>query len=95
MPRDHLHGKAAVATTNVYKDGTVEIQNGVQDLGTGIATVLAQIGAEVARLPPHLPVPALQLVRQLNSVAVCPSGMGKRNLTQAGSPVMGTPLPLG
>jgi xanthine dehydrogenase YagR molybdenum-binding subunit len=48
---DFGRAKAAVATVNVYKDGTVEVQNGVQDLGTGIATVLAQIGAEVFGRP--------------------------------------------
>lgn len=39
--------KAAVVTCSVLRDGTVEIRNGVQDIGTGISTVLAQIGAEV------------------------------------------------
>ncbi len=39
--------KAAVATCAVLRDGTVEIRNGVQDIGGGIPTVLAQIGAEV------------------------------------------------
>jgi xanthine dehydrogenase YagR molybdenum-binding subunit len=43
--------KAAVATCSVLRDGTIEIRNGVQDIGTGIATVLAQIGAEVFGRP--------------------------------------------
>ena len=43
--------KAAVATCSVLRDGTVEIRNGVQDIGTGISTVLAQIGAEVFGRP--------------------------------------------
>ncbi len=43
--------KATVATCSVLRDGTVEIRNGVQDIGTGISTVLAQIGAEVFARP--------------------------------------------
>lgn len=43
--------KAAVVTCSVLRDGTVEIRNGVQDIGTGIPTVLAQIGAEVFTRP--------------------------------------------
>jgi len=48
---DFGRAKAAVATCSVLRDGTVEIRNGVQDIGTGIATVLAQIGAEVFSRP--------------------------------------------
>ena len=43
--------KAAVVTCSVLRDGSVEIRNGVQDIGTGIATVVAQIGAEVFGRP--------------------------------------------
>ncbi|MCR9163194.1 MAG: xanthine dehydrogenase family protein molybdopterin-binding subunit [Nannocystaceae bacterium] len=43
--------KAAVVTCSVLRDGSVEIRNGVQDIGTGIPTVLAQIGAEVFTRP--------------------------------------------
>ena len=43
--------KAAVVTCSILRDGTVEIRNGVQDIGTGIATVLAQVGAEVFGRP--------------------------------------------
>jgi xanthine dehydrogenase YagR molybdenum-binding subunit len=43
--------KAAVATCSVLRDGTIEIKNGVQDIGGGIPTVLAQIGAEVFGRP--------------------------------------------
>ncbi len=43
--------KAAVVTCSVMRDGSIEIRNGVQDIGTGIATVLAQIGAEVFARP--------------------------------------------
>jgi xanthine dehydrogenase YagR molybdenum-binding subunit len=42
---------AAVATVSVLRDGTIEIKNGVQDIGGGIPTVLAQIGAEVFGRP--------------------------------------------
>lgn len=42
---------AAVATASVLRDGTIEIKNGVQDIGGGIVTVLAQIGAEVFGRP--------------------------------------------
>ncbi len=48
---DFGRAKAAVATCNIYRDGTIEVQNGVQDLGTGIATVLAQVAAEVFQRP--------------------------------------------
>lgn len=43
--------KAAVVTCSVLRDGSIEIRNGVQDIGTGIATVLAQIGSEVFGRP--------------------------------------------
>lgn len=48
---DFGRANAAVATVSVFRDGTVEIKNGVQDIGGGIPTVLAQIGAEVFRRP--------------------------------------------
>ncbi len=48
---DFGRAKAAVATCSVLRDGTVEIRNGVQDIGGGILTVLAQIGAEVFGRP--------------------------------------------
>ncbi len=48
---DFGRGNAARATVSVHRDGTIEILNGVQDIGGGIATVLAQIGAEVFRRP--------------------------------------------
>jgi xanthine dehydrogenase YagR molybdenum-binding subunit len=40
-----------MATVSVLRDGTIEIQNGVQDIGGGIVTVMAQIGAEVFGRP--------------------------------------------
>ncbi len=48
---DFGRGRAAVATATVRPDATIEIRNGVQDIGGGIATVIAQIGAEVFRRP--------------------------------------------
>lgn len=43
--------KAAVVTCSVMRDGSIEVRNGVQDIGTGIATVLAQIASEVFGRP--------------------------------------------
>ena len=37
----------------VMRDGSVEVLSGVQDIGTGIGTVLAQVVAEVLGLPPE------------------------------------------
>jgi xanthine dehydrogenase YagR molybdenum-binding subunit len=48
---DFGRANAAVATVSVLRDGTIEVKNGVQDIGGGIATVLAQIGAEVFGRP--------------------------------------------
>lgn len=48
---DFGRANAAVATVSVLRDGTIEIKNGVQDIGGGIPTVLAQIGAEVFGRP--------------------------------------------
>ena len=48
---DFGRGKAAVATAEVHRDGSIEIKNGVQDIGGGIPTILAQIGAEVFGRP--------------------------------------------
>ncbi|MCA9706196.1 MAG: xanthine dehydrogenase family protein molybdopterin-binding subunit [Myxococcales bacterium] len=48
---DFGRGNAARATVSVMRDGTIEIRNGVQDIGGGIPTLLAQVGAEVFRRP--------------------------------------------
>lgn len=48
---DFGRAKAARATVSVRRDGSIEIKNGVQDIGGGIATVLAQVGAEVFGRP--------------------------------------------
>lgn len=41
----------AAVTVSVGRDGHVVVRNGVQDIGTGIGTVLAQVAAEVLRRP--------------------------------------------
>lgn len=48
---DFGRGRAAVATVTITPDATIEVKNGVQDIGVGITTVLAQIAAEVFRRP--------------------------------------------
>jgi xanthine dehydrogenase YagR molybdenum-binding subunit len=48
---DFGRANAVVATVSVLRDGTIEVKNGVQDIGGGIATVLAQLGAEVFGRP--------------------------------------------
>jgi xanthine dehydrogenase YagR molybdenum-binding subunit len=52
---DFGRAKAAVARCTIMRDGTIKIENGVQDIGGGIPTVIAQIGAEVF----HRPVEAI------------------------------------
>lgn len=47
---DFGHPDAEV-TVRVQNDGTIVIENGVQDIGGGIVTVLAQLGAEVFSRP--------------------------------------------
>lgn len=44
---DFGRGKAVVATVSVGRDGRVEVRNGLQDIGGGITTVVAQVAAEV------------------------------------------------
>lgn len=48
---DFGRGQAAVVTVSVRPDATIEIKNGVQDIGGGIVTVMAQIAAEVFGRP--------------------------------------------
>ena len=48
---DFGRAKAAVVTCSVMRDGTIELRNGIQDIGVGIITVMAQIAAEVFRRP--------------------------------------------
>jgi xanthine dehydrogenase YagR molybdenum-binding subunit len=44
-------GKAAVVTVSVQRDGTIEVKHGVQDIGGGIPTLIAQVAAEVFARP--------------------------------------------
>ena len=55
---DFGRGKAVRATCSVYPDGVIEIKNGVQDIGGGIPTIMAQIAAEVF----HRPVDAVKVL---------------------------------
>jgi xanthine dehydrogenase YagR molybdenum-binding subunit len=48
---DFGRGKAVTATVNVGRDGSVELRNGLQDIGGGITTVVAQVVAEVLHRP--------------------------------------------
>jgi len=48
---DFGRGKAVVATVSVMRDGSVEVKNGLQDIGGGITTVVAQVVAEVLQRP--------------------------------------------
>jgi xanthine dehydrogenase YagR molybdenum-binding subunit len=41
------------AEVRVHRDGSVEVLSAVQDIGTGIKTVLAQVVAEQFGVPPH------------------------------------------
>jgi xanthine dehydrogenase YagR molybdenum-binding subunit len=48
---DFGRGKAVVATISVGRDGSIELKNGLQDIGGGITTVVAQVVAEVLARP--------------------------------------------
>lgn len=48
---DFGRGKVVVATLSVARDGSVELRNGLQDIGGGITTVVAQVVAEVLGRP--------------------------------------------
>lgn len=48
---DFGRGKAVVATVSVGRDGSVRVHNGLQDIGVGITTVMAQVVAEVLQRP--------------------------------------------
>ena len=48
---DFGRGKAVVASLSVGRDGSIELRNGLQDIGGGITTVVAQVVAEVLRRP--------------------------------------------
>ncbi|HET6584033.1 MAG TPA: xanthine dehydrogenase family protein molybdopterin-binding subunit [Nannocystaceae bacterium] len=48
---------AVQVTCRVQRDGSVEIENGIQDIGGGIVTVMAQVAAEVL----HRPIGAIEM----------------------------------
>jgi len=48
---DFGRGKAVVATVTVGRDGSIVVSNGLQDIGGGITTVMAQVVAEVLHRP--------------------------------------------
>jgi len=48
---------AVQVTCRVHRGGTVEIENGIQDIGGGIVTVMAQVAAEVL----HRPVGSIEM----------------------------------
>lgn len=48
---DFGRAKAAVVSCSVMRDATIEVRNGVQDIGGGIITVMAQVAAEVFGRP--------------------------------------------
>ncbi len=50
---DFGRGGAAQVTCRIARDGRVTVENGVQDIGTGIGTVMAQVAAEVLLLDPR------------------------------------------
>jgi xanthine dehydrogenase YagR molybdenum-binding subunit len=49
---DFGHPGASV-TVSIARDGTIEVRNGVQDIGGGITSVLAMVAAEVFRVEPE------------------------------------------
>jgi xanthine dehydrogenase YagR molybdenum-binding subunit len=46
-----LGGRGAACLCRIRKDGSVEIRNGAQDIGTGTRTILAMVAAEELGLP--------------------------------------------
>jgi xanthine dehydrogenase YagR molybdenum-binding subunit len=48
---DFGRGRAVMATVSVGRDGSIELRNGLQDIGCGIFTVAAQVVAEVFKRP--------------------------------------------
>lgn len=48
---DFGRGRAVMATVSVGRDGSIELRNGLQDIGGGIFTVAAMVVAEVFKRP--------------------------------------------
>ncbi len=48
-----IHNTNATVEVKVFKDGAIEVRSGVQDIGTGTKTILAQVVAEEFGLSPE------------------------------------------
>ncbi len=48
-----IHSTNATAEVKIFKDGAIEVRSGVQDIGTGTKTILAQVVAEEFGLQPE------------------------------------------
>ncbi|KAA3661015.1 MAG: xanthine dehydrogenase family protein molybdopterin-binding subunit [Calditrichaeota bacterium] len=48
----YFYGQNFQVSTRVFSDGSVQVTNGVQDIGTGITTVIASVAAEELGLKP-------------------------------------------
>ncbi len=46
-----MGGPGSAADCRIHRDGTVEIRNGAQDIGTGMKTVMAMLTAEELQIP--------------------------------------------
>jgi xanthine dehydrogenase YagR molybdenum-binding subunit len=80
---DFGRGKAVTATVSVGRDGHVEVRNGLQDIGGGITTVVAQVVGEVL----HRPLAAVHV--KLGTSDLGPSvGSGGSNTTSSVTPAV-------
>ena len=82
---DFGRGKAVTATISVGRDGTIELRNGLQDIGGGITTVVAQVVAEVL----HRPMAEVR-VKIGNSDLGSSVGSGGSNTTSSVTPAVRT-----
>ncbi len=48
-----IHSTNATAEVKIFKDGAIEVRSGVQDIGTGTKTILAQVVAEELGITPE------------------------------------------
>ncbi|HEY0133234.1 MAG TPA: xanthine dehydrogenase family protein molybdopterin-binding subunit, partial [Nannocystis sp.] len=80
---DFGRGKAVTATVSVGRDGSVELRNGLQDIGGGITIVIAQVVAEVL----HRPVAEVR-VKIGNSDLGSSVGSGGSNTTSSVTPAV-------
>ena len=80
---DFGRGKAVVATLSVGRDGSIELRNGLQDIGGGITTVVAQVVAEV------LARPVAEVRVKIGTSELGPSvGSGGSNTTSSVTPAV-------